>query len=144
MSVRKILAGFAVAAVASITGCAGHAASYTPSVPLLRPAKISHGAQLGHPPRLPLTDLTDPVAVGRCIAAWVKLHDDGLTASVLTEAASPPPGKTVLKFPNAYNADLAAAGVCGTLTHAEVEYVFAQVNARTGDDYRLLANGDVR
>jgi hypothetical protein len=79
---------------------------------------------------------TDPAGVQACISAWVKLHNEGVTAKVLAEAEAKTSEAAELTLMGNM-ADAEKGAVCGTLSRVDDTYATAQINARTGDDYKV-------
>ena len=70
------------------------------------------------------------------VAAWVKLHNEGVTAKVLADATAKTSQAAELTLA-ANMADALKGVVCGTLSKADDTYATAQINAQTGDNYQV-------
>jgi len=102
----------------------------TPSAPVAAVASATP-TPTGYQPQ-------SPAGVAACIRAWVKIHNDGITAKVLREAGS----KGNTSADQAANmtfmanmSDVTKGAVCGTLSYPDRKYATAQINAKTGDHY---------
>jgi hypothetical protein len=76
---------------------------------------------------------SNPPGVRACISAWLKLHDDGVTAAVMAHPKTIASIEVLAAVPPA---DVSATDACVTISHADDTYATAQINAQTGDHYK--------